>query len=239
MSWEARIEALHAGAIGAEIVSEHEAKARSCRGSFRELRKCFFEEGVSLESPILGASDNILVGAHSYMNDGGYIRAPLIIGRYCSIGRRVSINAGGHRLSAVSTSPIIRGKKSRPYDVEESAVLGIRPRGAKWTQFGHDVWIGDGAVVLPGVKVGTGAVVGANSVVTRDVPPYAIVAGLPAKLLRFRFPDEVIVRLLESRYWEIPLKKLNEFDCANVFEFLETVDACKTEFSKFELFRLG
>ena len=117
-------------------------------------------------------------------------------------------------------------------------MVGFRSRVTKTTEFGHDVWIGDGAVVMPGVKIGTGAVVGANAVVTRDVPPYAVVAGLPAKILRYRFPAEISSRLLNSSYWEVSLSNLNLLDCANVFEFLESVDFQKSSFFSFDLFRL-
>ncbi|ONH82009.1 hypothetical protein APZ41_016795 [Roseomonas mucosa] len=70
------------------------------------------------------------------------------------------------------------------------------------TSVGHDVWVGFGAFVKAGVKIGTGAVVAAHSVVVSDVPPYAIVAGVPARVKRFRFPESTIARLLASRWWD-------------------------------------
>ena len=69
---------------------------------------------------------------------------------------------------------------------------------------GHDVWIGYGAIIMDGVTVGTGAIVGAAAVVTKDVPPYAIVAGVPARIIRYRFDENTIKRLLESRWWDFP-----------------------------------
>ncbi|MBN9250312.1 MAG: antibiotic acetyltransferase, partial [Mesorhizobium sp.] len=73
---------------------------------------------------------------------------------------------------------------------------------------GHDVWIGHGAVVMPGVSVGNGAVIGANSVVTRDVAAYSIVAGSPARVLRLRFPAEVAARIERLAWWDWPVEKL-------------------------------
>jgi serine acetyltransferase len=73
---------------------------------------------------------------------------------------------------------------------------------------GHDVWIGHGAVILPGVTVGTGAVIGANAVVSKDVLPFQIVAGVPAKQIRFRFDEAVRNRILASAWWDWPVEKL-------------------------------
>ena len=75
---------------------------------------------------------------------------------------------------------------------------------AKPIHIGHDVWIGYGAIIMDGVTIGTGAVVAAAAVVTKDVPPYAIVAGVPARIIRYRFDDDTIRRLLESRWWDFP-----------------------------------
>jgi phosphonate metabolism protein (transferase hexapeptide repeat family) len=131
------------------------------------------------------------------------------IGKFCSIAAQTRINALEHPLER----PTTHKASYRPN--EYFRYLGVdrefreRRRQAR-VSVGHDVWIGHGAVVLPGVRIATGAVVGANAVVTRDVAPYAIVAGVPAKPLRQRFADRVAERLLASQWWDLPDEKLFE-----------------------------
>jgi len=93
---------------------------------------------------------------------------------------------------------------------EENDTLFFEERCAKITSIGHDVWIGHGAVIQAGVQIGNGAVVGSNAVVTKDVPPYAIVAGVPAKVLRFRFPQEIIEQLETLKWWDWEDEKIRQ-----------------------------
>lgn len=114
------------------------------------------------------------LGKYSYINSNTYISAA-DIGNYCSISANVGIGLGEHDI-----------------DGGTSKALSSRSLLHKRTSIGHEVWIGFGAVIIQGVKIGNGAIIGANSVVTKDVPAYAIVAGVPAKTLRFRYSDEEI-----------------------------------------------
>lgn len=121
--------------------------------------------------------------------------APLIIGAFCSVAGGVKILCDGqHGTDSATTFPIENRLLNKP---------PARPNAgrARGVTIGNDVWIGYDAVVLPGLTIGDGAVVGANAVVTKDVPPYAIVAGVPATILRYRFPPETIERLLALRWW--------------------------------------
>ena len=95
----------------------------------------------------------------------------------------------------------------------------------KRTVIGADVWVGARATIVAGVNVGVGAVIGTGSVVTRDVPPYAIVAGVPAKVIKYRFPEDVIKKLLESRWWELPDEVIKEaaIEFKNPIRFLEKI----------------
>ena len=128
------------------------------------------------------------VGSYTYIGCFCYVTATQI-GRYVSIGNNVSIGQGEHLLTHISTSALFY---DNPYQT-----LTAKP-----CQIGHDVWIGVDAIILRGVKIGTGAVIAANAVVTHDVPPFAIVAGVPARLLRYRFDETTRDRLLASAWWE-------------------------------------
>jgi acetyltransferase-like isoleucine patch superfamily enzyme len=143
------------------------------------------------------------IGAYSYGRPR--VRFPesgrhLAIGRYCSIADRVEILLGGdHRTDWVTTYPF-------------PALPELWPTAAGRTGFhasrgdvliGHDVWLGSGSMILSGVTVGHGAVVAAHAVVTRDVPPYAIVGGNPARVIRHRFGPETVEALLEAAWWDL------------------------------------
>ena len=189
------------------------------------LGSCFFERAAVMASSVIAPQRSCFIGCHSYMNDGGYMRGDVFIGRYCSIGRRVSIAAAEHPVSGASSHLLFFEGKGRDYDESEKELLGVRPPRARHTIIGNDVWIGDGAVILPGVRIGNGAVVGANAVVTRDVPDYAIVGGLPARLIRYRFPEDVIQRLLATHWWDYPLHVVRSLPIKHVFRFLDRLDA--------------
>jgi phosphonate metabolism protein (transferase hexapeptide repeat family) len=131
------------------------------------------------------------------------------IGKFCSVAANTRINALEHPLERATTHKV----SYRPN--EYFRYLGVdqsfrERRRRKRVTVGHDVWIGHGAVILPGVHVGNGAVIGANSVVTRDVPAYAIVAGASAKIIRSRFSEDVATRLAEMAWWDWPLDRLFE-----------------------------
>lgn len=132
----------------------------------------------------------------------------LIIGKFCSIacGAKFIFNSANHKLSSLSTYPF-------PIFYDE---WGLNPANVTdaWDNkgdivLGNDVWIGFEAVILSGVHIGDGAIVGARSIVTKDVPPYTIVAGAPARPIRRRFDEHTIARLERLRWWDWPEEKLN------------------------------
>lgn len=192
----------------------------------RQLNQALFEENSMLSSGVIGANASVFLGGGSYMNAGGYLREQVFIGRFSSIGRRITIGAGHHHMTGLSTSPqLSRGTPGSGYTREEAEMLGVPQDRQKilTVEIGCDVWIGDGAIIMPGVKIGHGAVVGANAVVTRDVPPYAIVAGVPAKILRYRFPEQIQQALLLSEWWEYSLAQLQTLPMRNVLSCLEAL----------------
>ena len=133
----------------------------------------------------------------------------LVIGKFCSIacGAKFIFNSANHTLSSLSTYPF-------PLFFEEWG-LEKKDVASAWDNkgdivVGNDVWIGYEAVILAGVKIGDGAVIGARAVVTKDVPPYTIVGGVPAKEIRKRFPEETVAALLEMRWWDWPRERIAE-----------------------------
>lgn len=131
----------------------------------------------------------------------------LIIGKFCSIacGAKFLFNSANHSLKSLSTYPF-------PifYDVwglENLKVIDAWDNKGDIV-IGNDVWIGFEAVVLSGVKIGDGAIIGARAVVTKDVPPYTIVGGVPAKTIRKRFDDDTIEKLLKLKWWNLPVETI-------------------------------
>jgi len=143
------------------------------------------------------------IGAHSYGRPK--VRFPesgrkLSIGRYCSIADRVEILLGGdHRLDWASTFPFAAFAEVWP-----AAEDGRYHASRGDVVIGHDVWIGSGAMILSGVTIGHGAAVAARAVVTKDVPPYAIVGGNPARAIRTRFDGATVAALLDAAWWDLP-----------------------------------
>lgn len=165
---------------------------------------------------------NILVGDYTYYDDPDgpehfearcvlyhypFVGDRLVIGKFCALARGVKfiMNGANHPIEGFSTYPFfIFGN-----GWESVAPKPDEPQGHKGdTIVGHDVWIGYDALIMPGVSIGAGAIVGARSVVTRDVPPYAVVGGNPARILRRRFTDEVVDALLEIAWWDWPVEKI-------------------------------
>ena len=152
---------------------------------------------------------NILVGDFTYIADSEFerhvthfypwSRDRLIIGRFCQIAAGVEfvMNDANHQMNAVTTFPFYT---LEGWEMEQPATADLPFKGD--TVIGNDVWIGQNAVILPGVSVGDGAIIGANSVVGSDVAPYTIVIGNPAKTLRKRFDDELIDLLLQFKWWD-------------------------------------
>jgi len=147
------------------------------------------------------------VGSFSY----SYSMLPegFSMGRYCSISSGLRFLDSTHPLETVTSSAMTfrpRNRLFKPYITptlaeyaQRFAVGGTKP----YPTLGHDVWIGADVTLAMGIRIGTGAVVASGSIVTRDVPPYAIVAGNPATIKRQRFPDELAARLLASEWWEL------------------------------------
>ena len=144
-------------------------------------------------------------GDYSYVvNDSDIIYAT--IGKYCSIAAHTRINPGNHPLDRVMLSHVSYRSSAYGLGPDDPDFFAWR-RGSP-VVLGHDVWIGHGATILPGLTLGTGAAVGAGSVVTKDVPPFAIVVGNPARILRMRFPEPIVDALHRIAWWDWPHTRL-------------------------------
>lgn len=123
------------------------------------------------------------------------------VGKFCSIASHVRINPGNHPVQRPSQHHFTYRRRQYGFDVVDDEEIFNWRREARCV-IGHDVWIGHAATVMPGVRVGIGAAIGSGAVVTKDVAPYTIVVGVPAKPLKLRFSPEIIGKLLDIAWWE-------------------------------------
>lgn len=189
----------------------------------------FFEPPCSMKW--MEIQHSLHLGAFSYAVNGFYFGCR--IGRYCSIGEQVQIGRHPHPMHWASTSPFFYIEPSSVLDLKFPSYGDLKshdflsdapPVVPILTFIGNDVWIGHGAFILPGVKIGDGAVVAAQAVVTKDVPPYSIVAGSPARVIRYRFNSEEVTRLLNSKWWEYAPWQLKGAKIDSVTDFLSHIE---------------
>lgn len=155
------------------------------------------------------------------------------IGRYCSIAERViiGVDPAGHPLNWLSTHPFQYSKK---YLSMESPLT----YEGEWLDvvIGNDVWIGQEAIIMKGVKIGNGAVIGARSIVTQDIPDYAIAVGVPARIIKYRFSEEIIKELNNYPWWQLPESSLKGVSFNDISTSLEQLS--KKKFDKINFRRL-
>lgn len=150
------------------------------------------------------------IGKYTYISEGAVI-SQTSIGRFCSIGPNLLSGWGVHPLNGISTSPMFYStKKQNGFSLSLTDKIEER----KPIVIGNDVFIGANVTILDGVTIGDGAVIGAGCMVSKDIPPYAVVAGVPMKTIRYRFDEDKIKALLENQWWNWPdeeLKKVEEY----------------------------
>jgi virginiamycin A acetyltransferase len=158
---------------------------------------------------------NVAIGRNSSIAAHTKVFSGVSIGSFCSIGNCSSIGASQHPIDWLSTSVTF-------CNGDLSTNPGVFPRfvSEKKTLIGNDVWIGSNVVIMTGIKIGDGAIVGAGSVVTRDVEPYEVVVGAPARQLRHRFTADIVERLLKLAWWNLDPALLYDLPADNIGECL-------------------
>lgn len=161
---------------------------------------------------------NSTVGRYSYIGINSWVNHAEI-GQFCSIASNVFIGMPQHTMEFLSTSPIFTeshnalGTSWIKYDITSPH---------QYTYIGNDVWIGFGALIKGGVRIGDGAIIGAGAVVTKDVPDYAIVAGVPAQIIRYRFSEEIIEKLKSLEWWNLEVDTLIQI--ISIFQKIPQLD---------------
>ncbi|MBS0245104.1 MAG: CatB-related O-acetyltransferase [Proteobacteria bacterium] len=176
---------------------------------------------------------DVTVGKYSGMNESCYI-ARATMGAYCAIGARTALNPFNHPVDWLSTNEFQYHPNSFNWvdEYNEFRRLERTPDMFKFSSIGNDVWTGHNVNVMGGVNVGDGAIIAAGSVVTKDVPPYAVVAGVPATIKRLRFPEKIIERLLELKWWDLELSDLSGLpfrDIERCIGMIEDIKARKSQ----------
>lgn len=168
---------------------------------------------------------NVTVGKYTGLNESDYI-ARADVGAYCSFGARTAINPFNHPTDWLSIHEFQYHPNSYDWTDEYKSLerLSRTPEMLPHVTIGNDVWTGHNVNILGGVNVGDGAVIAAGAVVTKDVPPYAVVAGVPAKIVRFRFSETTIARLIRSEWWDLELSELSGLPFNDVERSLDAIE---------------
>lgn len=194
-----------------------------------------FDSETSFETPVdlrhaYVWDTEVHVGAFTYLGADSHL-TQASVGRYCSVAKGVQIGPSRHPIDWLTTSTVgfmhFPAFEEPLMDEDPSwrRQLPVAEGGAfVTTNVGNDVWIGNGACLKEGITIGDGAIIGAMAMVTRDVPPYAIVVGNPARVLRMRFPDPVIERMLAVRWWRYNLLDL-AIDPTHPMRALDQIEA--------------
>lgn len=220
------IEYLRSQRIFLHLSGDFEGRWLKVGASYNTTGKALIEPySVCTKGPRLSS-----VGAFSYTKS--YFPPQIVsIGRYCAIAENSSLMQGDHPQGRLSMCGFDYSRTAPFGDFEKDKGFISPKKGPAPTKeavtIGHDVWIGQEVLIKRGVTIGHGAVIGARALVNKDVPPYAVVGGLPAKFIKWRFPEPLIERLLASRWWDYSYDQFAGMDTTDPLEFLPAFEYAK------------
>ena len=195
-------------------------------GKNRISDECALETPCTIKGSV-NLKSSVQVGAFStFDGDIGDGRVRNVsVGRYCAIARHVDIGLARHPTTWITTSarcyfPRFMGW---PRLMGKNVFCGVPFSETVFTEIGNDVWIGDRVIIMAGVKIGDGAIVGAGAIVTKDVPPYAVVVGVPARIIKYRFDEATVKELLALQWWRYDLADFGAVDWSDVHGAIENM----------------
>lgn len=202
---------------------------------FAPRKKMIFEPNVWLGR---GYYDIDEMKAFSYIGENALLMNVSTIGRFCSIARNSVIGESEHPINFLSTSPIFYStkyfkdrediggfyRKFKADIIENSKLVKSLTPDASKIMIGNDVWIGEGVFIRRGVTIADGAIIASRSVVNKDVKPYEIVGGIPAKHIKYRFDEQVIDKLLKIKWWEYDIKQFDDMVFNDIYRAIEQLE---------------
>lgn len=196
----------------------------------RNIETNYLESPIRIEAGTY-VGKNVHIGRYTYIGKNNFINSsptdnPTSIGRFCSIASNVTIGAGDHPSNWLSTSAFQYNSDDKLFRRLDFKTLSLeKPQSVI---IGNDVWIGSNAFIKAGVKVGDGAIIGAGAIVVKDVLPFAIVAGCPARLIRYRFDHQTIDQLLSLAWWELNPKLIKNVPFNDTTQAIECIKGIRT-----------
>ncbi len=212
------------------LLRKHGIKLSQNLSSLKSKQIIDIEENASISNGLL-KSQFTKIGAYSYIRSGYELYGNIEIGRFCSIGNNVILGLDSHQHPTdwLSTSLFSRGLSEKYENLRDELTK---------VSIGHDCWIARDAVVMDGVEIGNGAIVASRAVVTKNVPPYAIVAGVPAKVIKFRFSKEIIHQLCRLEWWNIDIKILEGISFEDISQAIQELNF-HSERKDYKVFRIN
>lgn len=182
-------------------------------------------------SPGAQIKNNVRIDRFTFLNWNTIVYPNVYIGAYCSIGRNVEIGLAAHPVDWLSTHSFQYSDGWFPNlkDYRSTANMSYKHLHHKKVNIGSDVWIGNGAKVMSGLTIGHGSIIGAGSVVTKNVEPYSIVGGVPAKLIKYRFDESLIKELLRTKWWTLKHEVISQFQFTDIKKVIKEIDAFRCQ----------